>query len=127
MRRGVSHVKTTRKQALALIQAASAKGDTATATRLYIENRVGPAAYREAVAAGRRWGSFIAARDAGAIATMIQNEVLSPRDVIDLFVIHAGDIPDGLSGMPIEVLSARLAVNVGLEHIAKHVAARGAA
>lgn len=45
---------TRRQQMLAHIRAAAAKGDMHTATRLYVENRISYAAFREAVAQAQR-------------------------------------------------------------------------
>lgn len=54
----------TRKQALACMKAAGAKGDSATFTRLYVENRVSYAAAQAAWRDGVKFGAFIKARDA---------------------------------------------------------------
>jgi hypothetical protein len=53
----------TRKQLLNLIRTAAAEGDSATLTRLYIENRISRDVFNQAVADGRKFGAFIHARD----------------------------------------------------------------
>jgi hypothetical protein len=54
----------TRKQALAVIKAAAAKGDMDTATRIYCENRISRRVYEEAVEQGRNLAKALAGRTA---------------------------------------------------------------
>lgn len=54
----------TRTQAIANIKAYAAKGNMKACTRIYIENRISRAVYDQAVEDGRKFGAFVAARDA---------------------------------------------------------------
>ena len=75
----------TRAQALEHVRCAAAAGDMATATRLYVNYRIGRAAFNEAVAAGRRRAATVAARDAGtAEAPPEPRQVATPVGTADL-------------------------------------------